>query len=151
MLAYRDLTKEQLEEELLKQKEAYKEICAKNISLDMSRGKPAVNQLDMTMDYLDVVNSQSAMKAEDGMDVRNYGGLDGIPEAKKLIADILEVKPENVIVCGVSNRICFGFSTFGSLSDIPSLYVSRTCVCFRSVAYVSSVILLFVFCSLFVI
>lgn len=39
------------------------------------------------------------MKAEDGMDVRNYGGLDGIPEAKKLIADILEVKPENVIVC----------------------------------------------------
>ena len=40
MLAYRDLTKEQLEEELLKQKEAYKEICAKNISLDMSRGKP---------------------------------------------------------------------------------------------------------------
>lgn len=38
MLAYRDLTKEQLEEELLKQKEAYKEICAKNISLDMSRG-----------------------------------------------------------------------------------------------------------------
>ena len=66
----------------------------------MSRGKPAANQLDMTMDYLDVVNSQSAMKAEDGMDVRNYGGLDGIPEAKKLIADILEVKPENVIVCG---------------------------------------------------
>ena len=52
---------------------------------DRSRGKPAVNQLDMTMDYLDVVNSQSAMKAEDGMDVRNYGGLDGITEAKKLI------------------------------------------------------------------
>ena len=52
------------------------------------------------MDFLDVVNSQSAMKAEDGMDVRNYGGLDGIPEAKKLMADILEVKPENVIVCG---------------------------------------------------
>ena len=42
--------------------------------------------------FLDVVNSQSAMKAEDGMDVRNYGGLDGIPEAKKLMADILEVK-----------------------------------------------------------
>lgn len=39
-------------------------------------------------------------EAEDGMDVRNYGGLDGIPEAKKLMADILEVKPENVIVCG---------------------------------------------------
>lgn len=46
MLAYRDLTKEQLEEELLKQKEAYKEICAKNISLDMSRGKPGPDQLD---------------------------------------------------------------------------------------------------------
>ena len=79
---------------------AYEDAKGKGLKLDMSRGKPAVNQLDMTMDYLDVVNSQSAMKAEDGMDVRNYGGLDGIPEAKKLIADILEVKPENVIVCG---------------------------------------------------
>ena len=100
MAAYKDLTKEELLELKSGLQAQFEEVKARGLKLDMSRGKPAVNQLDMTMDYLDVVNSQSAMKAEDGMDVRNYGGLDGIPEAKKLIADILEVKPENVIVCG---------------------------------------------------
>ena len=64
MLAYRDLTKEQLEEELLKQKEAYKEICAKNISLDMSRGKPGPDQLDLSMDMLDVFNSKSELRVK---------------------------------------------------------------------------------------
>ena len=100
MLAYRDLTKEQLEEELLKQKEAYKEICAKNISLDMSRGKPGPDQLDLSMDMLDVFNSKSELKSENGFDCRNYGVMDGIPEAKKLMADIMGTKPENVIVYG---------------------------------------------------
>ena len=96
MKAYQELTKEELLTLKAELNAAYEDAKGKGLKLDMSRGKPAVNQLDMTMDYLDVVNSQSAMKAEDGMDVRNYGGLDGIPEAKKLIADILEVKPENV-------------------------------------------------------
>ena len=100
MKAYQELTKEELLTLKAELNAAYEDAKGKGLKLDMSRGKPAVNQLDMTMDFLDVVNSQSAMKAEDGMDVRNYGGLDGIPEAKKLIADILEVKPENVIVCG---------------------------------------------------
>ena len=100
MLAYRDLTKEQLEEELLKQKEAYKEICAKNIRLDMSRGKPGPDQLDLSMDMLDVFNSKSELKSENGFDCRNYGVMDGIPEAKKLMADIMGTKPENVIVYG---------------------------------------------------
>ena len=85
MKAYQELSKEELLTLKAELNAAYED---------------AVNQLDMAMDFLDVVNSQSAMKAEDGMDVRNYGGLDGIPEAKKLMADILEVKPENVIVCG---------------------------------------------------
>ena len=100
MTPYKDLSREELLKEKENLEQQFAEIKAKGLKLDMSRGKPAVNQLDMTMDFLDVVNSQSAMKAEDGMDVRNYGGLDGIPEAKKLMADILEVKPENVIVCG---------------------------------------------------
>ena len=91
MLAYRDLTKEQLEEELLKQKEAYKGICAKNISLDMSERKPGPDQLDLSMDMLDVFNSKSELKSENGFDCRNYGVMDGIPEAKKLMADIMEV------------------------------------------------------------
>ena len=100
MKAYQELSRE----ELLALKEQlsaeYEDSKAKGLKLDMSRGKPAVSQLDMGMGFLDALNSQSNMKAEDGVDVRNYGVLDGIPEAKRLLADIMEVSPENVIVCG---------------------------------------------------
>ena len=78
MKAYQELTKEELLTLKAELNAAYEDAKGKGLKLDMSRGKPAVNQLDMTMDFLDVVNSQSAMKAEDGMDVRNYGGLDGV-------------------------------------------------------------------------
>lgn len=55
----------------------------------------------------DVLNSESDMKCEDGTDVRNYGVLDGIPEAKKLMGDIMGVPAENVIICGnASLRLC---------------------------------------------
>ena len=73
MKAYQELSKEELLTLKAELNAAYEDAKGKGLKLDMSRGKPAVNQLDMTMDYLDVVNSQSAMKAEDGMDVRNYG------------------------------------------------------------------------------
>ena len=75
MKAYQELSKEELLTLKAELNAAYEDAKGKGLKLDMSRGKPAVNQLDMTMDYLDVVNSQSAMKAEDGMDVRNYGCL----------------------------------------------------------------------------
>ena len=66
----------------------------------MSRGKPGPDQLDLSMDMLDVFNSKSELKSENGFDCRNYGVMDGIPEAKKLMADIMGTKPENVIVYG---------------------------------------------------
>ena len=100
MKAYKDLSREEL---LLLKAELeadYEDVKGKGLKLDMSRGKPGVDQLDMGMALLDTLNSESAMKAIDGMDVRNYGGLDGIPEAKQLMADLMGVKPENVIVCG---------------------------------------------------
>lgn len=103
MKAYCELSREELvslREDLLKQYEKAKE---KGLSLDMSRGKPAFSQLDMGMDFLDVLNSESSMKTENGVDVRNYGLMDGIPEAKKLMGDIMGVKPENVIVYGNSS------------------------------------------------
>ena len=100
MRAYQELSKE----ELLALRETltaeYEEAKGKGLKLDMSRGKPAVAQLDMGNDFLDALNSQSLMKAEDGVDVRNYGDMDGIPEAKKLMADMMGVPAENVIVCG---------------------------------------------------
>lgn len=100
MKAYKDLSKEellQLKEELTQQ---YEDKKALGLRLNMARGKPAATQLDVSMDILDVVDSNSDMNASDGTDVRNYGGLEGIPEARKLMADMMGTKPENVIVFG---------------------------------------------------
>lgn len=100
MKAYKDLSKEellQLKEELTQQ---YEDKKALGLRLNMARGKPAAAQLDVSMDILDVVDSNSDMNASDGADVRNYGGLEGIPEARKLMADMMGTKPENVIVFG---------------------------------------------------
>lgn len=100
MKSYKELNREELaalKEELEKQ---YEDVKKKGLTLDMSRGKPAATQLDMGMDYMDIVNSSSDIKTEAGIDCRNYGLLDGIPEAKKLMADIMEVSPDNVVICG---------------------------------------------------
>ena len=100
MKAYQELSKEELLELKAQLDAAYEEAKAKGLQLDMSRGKPAASQLDICMDFLDVLDSESVMKTEAGVDVRNYGILDGIPEAKKLMADIMGVPADNVIVCG---------------------------------------------------
>ncbi len=100
MKAYKELSKEELltlKEDLSRE---YEEVKAKGLKLDMSRGKPSVSQLDMEMDFMDVLNSDSVLKTEAGVDCRNYGILDGIPEAKKLMGDMIGVPAENVIVCG---------------------------------------------------
>lgn len=95
---------EMSKEELLKLKEEldarYTEAKSKGLKLDMSRGKPSAKQLNVTMEMLDVLNSSSDLKAEDGTDCRNYGLVDGIPEAKKLMADMMGTTPEHVIVYG---------------------------------------------------
>ena len=100
MKAYQEMTREELlaEEDSLKQQ--YEEFCAKGLKLDMSRGKPAACQLDLSMPMLDVLHSSSHLISEHGADLRNYGALDGIDEAKALIAAMIETKPENVIVYG---------------------------------------------------
>ncbi len=100
MKAYKELSKEELQRLQAELTKAYEDTKGKGLKLDMSRGKPGITQLDMGMDILDALNSKSDMKTEDGMDVRNYGVLDGIPEAKRLMAGIMGVKPENVVVCG---------------------------------------------------
>jgi len=103
MKAYQELSREELLALKSELETAYEDAKGKGLKLDMSRGKPAFSQLDMEMDFMDVLNSASNMKTESGVDVRNYGVLDGIPEAKKLMGDIVGVKPENIIVCGNSS------------------------------------------------
>ncbi len=81
----------------------YEEFKAKNLSLNMSRGKPSPEQLDLSMGLLDVLNSGSEIDDVSNTDCRNYGEMDGIQEAKKLLGDMLSVPWENVIVCGNSS------------------------------------------------
>ncbi|MDY4097133.1 MAG: aminotransferase class I/II-fold pyridoxal phosphate-dependent enzyme [Lachnospiraceae bacterium] len=100
MKGFKSLTKEelvQLKEELeLK----YKEAKEKNLKLDMSRGKPSPAQLDMGMGLMDALNSNTVLNASDGTDCRNYGILDGLPESKRLMAQIMEAEPHQVMVLG---------------------------------------------------
>ena len=100
MKKYQELTREELLSLKAELSKEYEEAKKKGLKLDMSRGKPAAAQLDMAMDFMDVINSDSDMKTEDGVEVRNYGVLDGIREARELMGDIMEVPAENVIVCG---------------------------------------------------
>ena len=134
MKAYQELTKEELLTLKAELNAAYEDAKGKGLKLDMSRGKPAVNQLDMTMDFLDVVNSQSAMKAEDGMDVRNYGGLDGIPEAKKpmhvfgfLGSVVLFIAFLSLIGLGIDKMIELHQGVYGHLiTDSPYFFIALT-------------------------
>ena len=103
MKKYQEMTKEELLVEKVELEKQFEEIKALNLKLDMSRGKPAAEQLDLAMDMLDLLDSKSVLKAENGMDLRNYGILDGIPEAKRLMAEVLECEEKNVIVYGNSS------------------------------------------------
>lgn len=81
----------------------YDKFKTQNLKLNMARGKPSAEQLDLTEGLLSAVTKNSDCYAEDGTDCRNYGGLDGLPEAKKLFAPMLGVAPEELIVCGNSS------------------------------------------------
>lgn len=98
--AYQDLNREELLELQSRLSEDYEKAKAKGLSLNMSRGKPAADQLDLGMDFLEVLNSKSDMMTESGVDTRNYGELTGIPEARRLMAEMMGVPEEQVIVCG---------------------------------------------------
>jgi len=83
--------------------EEYREIASKGLKLDMSRGKPGVDQLELSSGLFSGDECHEKLIAASGVDCRNYGGLDGLPEAKKLFADMLEVAPENIIIGGNSS------------------------------------------------
>lgn len=103
MKAYRQLDGEKLLELKKELTQQFDEVKAKGLSLDMSRGKPGKDQLDLSMPMLDLVNAGSDMKCENGMDCRNYGVLDGIPEAKRLLSSMIDTDSEHVIVFGNSS------------------------------------------------
>jgi len=100
MKSFKEMSKEELLELKSELNNKYSEKKSLGLNLDMSRGKPSATQLNVSMGLLDVLNSSSVLKSENGLDCRNYGALDGIPEAKKLMAEMMGTKPENVIVYG---------------------------------------------------
>lgn len=101
-MEYTKMSKEELLKEKALIQKKYDDLKAENLKLDMSRGKPGVDQLDMMTGILDSLTSSDELKSGN-VDLRNYGMLDGIPECKKMMADLMEVKPENVIVYGNSS------------------------------------------------
>ncbi len=122
MPAYAEMGTEELETLKHGLEREYAEIQAKGLSLNMARGKPGSDQLDLSMPLLTAVTTAEDCRAEDGTDCRNYGVLDGLPEAKRFMAAMLDDEPENVIVGGNSSLSlmyeavarCWNFGTLGS-------------------------------------
>ena len=99
MKTYADRSREELLEELKLVQERYDELKSRGLSLNMARGKPGTDQLDMNRPMMDLLRSDSDY-VSDGIDVRNYGNLEGIPACRRLFAELLGVRPENIFVGG---------------------------------------------------
>ena len=100
---YLELSMEQLLAEKEKCTAELQQLIEKNLKLDLSRGKPSKEQLDLSLNMLDVINHNTLFDSESGVDCRNYGGLDGIPEAKQLMAAVMDTHVDNIIIGGNSS------------------------------------------------
>ena len=102
-MQYTEMDAKQLLAEKQAAEASFEEMKKLNLKLDMSRGKPGPEQLDLSMDMLKEIIGVCDCKAENGFDCRNYGVLEGLPECRALFAELMEVSPENVIVGGASS------------------------------------------------
>lgn len=84
-------------------KKYYGELKSRKVDINMARGKPCAEQLELSTELFDLDLSQCGYKAEDGTDCRNYGLLCGIPECRRLFGEVFGVDPKNVIACGSSS------------------------------------------------
>ncbi len=103
MKPYAELTEQELEQEISSLRREYRRYQNMELQLDMSRGKPCREQLDLSMGMMDALNSQADLSCEDGTDVRSYGVLTGIQEAKVLLGDMMENNPDNIFIFGNSS------------------------------------------------
>lgn len=103
MKKYTEMTMTELKEEYERLQAEFLKYSANPLKLNMARGKPSPAQLELSMPMMDVLDSKSELISEDGTDCRNYGVLTGIPEARRLFAELLEVESDNVIVYGSSS------------------------------------------------
>ena len=103
MASYLKMSREELEREFATVKDEYERLRALHLSLDMSRGKPGFDNMDLSEKMFDMVGNDTGFKNIDGIDCRNYGGLDGLRELKVLFAEILGLEPDQIIVGGNSS------------------------------------------------
>lgn len=115
---YLNCGKEELEKEYAALTKEYEDVKGKGLKLNMARGKPGKEQLDLSLGLLDVLNSKSDFVGADGMDCRNYGVLEGIDECRKLFGDILGVDSKHVMVGG-SSSLNMMFDTISCLMTKP--------------------------------
>lgn len=102
-MKYTELSKTQLEALKKKLEIEYETLKAEKLKLDMSRGKPCTGQLNLSMPVLSILQTEEDLRSEAGFDCRNYGILEGLPEARRLVAEITDTKPEQVFVAGNSS------------------------------------------------
>lgn len=103
MSDYLSMSREELTKEFKEVSAGYEKLRAMHLSLDMSRGKPGADNMDISCQLFDLVGNDTGFKNISGIDCRNYGGLDGLAELKNLFAEILELSPEQIIVGGNSS------------------------------------------------
>ncbi len=103
MTPYKELSTEELLEMQAVLNSEYKKYQGLDLHLNMARGKPSVEQLDLSMNMMDILSSNDDLTCDDGTDCRNYGVLDGIQEAKQLLGDMSEVNSDNIIIFGNSS------------------------------------------------
>ena len=103
MKSYKSMSKEELSALKAELEKAYEDAKGKGLKLNMARGLPSAEQLDMEADFFNTLNPKSEFHSEAGVDCRNYGELIGIAEARKLMGDMMGVNPDNVIIFGNSS------------------------------------------------
>ena len=103
MKSYLEMTRQELGETIAQLKKEYRKFQNMELHLDMSRGKPCQEQLDLSMGLMDVLDSSSDLTCDDGTDCRNYGALTGIEEARELLGDMMENNPKDIIIYGNSS------------------------------------------------
>ena len=97
MESFREMSKEELQAQEVEVNKKYQEFKDLDLSLNMARGKPAPDQIDHANGMLETMTDYHA---KDGLDVRNYGVLDGLPEMKEIFSDLLDIPAKNIIVGG---------------------------------------------------
>lgn len=103
MQNYSEMNKEELLAEFGTVRAEYERLRSLHLSLDMSRGKPGFDNMDLSEKMFDLVGNDTGFKNISGIDCRNYGGLDGLAELKNLFAELLELSPDQIIVGGNSS------------------------------------------------